>query len=663
MDIRTAATHFASCSIMSKYLESADFVARYMELDTAKVSTASSTFATIPPPDDVVARLGNFNLTWSDLPPLAQQALLWDMGFVAASVGGSDQWFKVYVKCGLTMAVIFVPFAEFTATGDGQSQSALACNATQGSVYSTYYRQQLANYTQVDSVLRCAIALDAYSEGNSAMMAQDAMAPTDVPELRVLRHEDPVAQLTKPAIHSTPRRSGAEPAWGKCSSTSSGLVVPCEVYGQHTKSLNICRPNGSSVMTSWLQAIKTTVNTTKPGTTSPTRAPVSSHAVLTELSPSPTIDLFPLEPTPAADSNSWPSSSLGSYVGVGVAVVFLIFLWFYCRRRYQLQFPTNRNPMYYEDTSDQDSLQSLRRQLHPFASPMQVDTQPALTLLAEVRHKELQYNALIFDGFLLSASRFDVYYGHCGIMPVAIKTLAVEFCGEQAAVDEFAHEIHLHSRCSHANIVAVVGFAWQSTIATLALATELLQEGTLRDYLEKQQPGSDWHAKATVALDIARALNYLHTEVQPTIVHCNVKSTNVLLQWPHAKLAGFDKARQMIYDQMLTGSITSTSFTAPEALCGDDYGTPADIYSFGCLLLELDCHTPVIPHFSNSLVEYDSRLSMENLVSMTETMTCPYEIAQLIKQCLERDPAMRPSALHVIDQLEDIVRGYSACEP
>lgn len=90
----------------------------------------------------------------------------------------------------------------------------------------------------------------------------------------------------------------------------------------------------------------------------------------------------------------------------------------------------------------------------------------------------------------------------------------------------FEREVEILSRCRHPNIVQFMG-------ATLddqhpLLVTELL-DCNLTQLLKQRQLNREEIPVVSLAVDVARGLNYMHCN-QPPIVHRDVKSDNVLLK-------------------------------------------------------------------------------------------------------------------------------------
>ncbi|XWS38855.1 hypothetical protein CRYUN_Cryun19dG0166100 [Craigia yunnanensis] len=100
-----------------------------------------------------------------------------------------------------------------------------------------------------------------------------------------------------------------------------------------------------------------------------------------------------------------------------------------------------------------------------------------------------------------------------------------------------------------------------------------------------------WSNRLSIALDIARALDYLHSQADPPIIHREVKSSNILLiDHNHAKLADFGLCK-LGYDK--PGSRNATNIKGSFGYVDTNYlktgllSPKSDVHSFGALLLEL----------------------------------------------------------------------------
>uniref|UniRef100_A0A9I9DF79 Protein kinase domain-containing protein n=1 Tax=Cucumis melo TaxID=3656 RepID=A0A9I9DF79_CUCME len=179
----------------------------------------------------------------------------------------------------------------------------------------------------------------------------------------------------------------------------------------------------------------------------------------------------------------------------------------------------------------------------------------------------------------------------------------------------------------------------------------------------------DWSARLNIALGSARGLAYLHHDCCPKIVHCNIKSSNILLDEnlePHVSDFGLAKL-SVDGDSHVTTVVAGTfGYLAPEYLESGIGTEKSDVYSFGVLLLELVTgKRPSDPFFSKRGVNIVGWLNtlrgedqLENIVDNrcknadVETVEAILEIAA---RCTNGNPTMRPTMNQVLQQLEQEV--------
>ncbi|EEY54031.1 protein kinase, putative [Phytophthora infestans T30-4] len=230
----------------------------------------------------------------------------------------------------------------------------------------------------------------------------------------------------------------------------------------------------------------------------------------------------------------------------------------------------------------------------------------------------------------------------------------------------FIEEIKLIAQFDHPSLVNFVGAAW-TIESDLQMLLEYMDGGDLRRYLAGSQTPVGWtRRKFDIAIGVVEALVYLHS-FEPPLVHRDLKSKNVLLSSDFkAKLSDFGASRFRSVENTMTGGVGTGRWLAPEVIRGDtDYGSAADIYSFGALLTELD--TNKIP-YSNARGSNGKILSDMTILHRVATgklhpevgSDCLPALKDLVERCLVADPTKRPAASIIAYELRLIKKDMAA---
>ncbi|KAK8483220.1 hypothetical protein V6N13_028446 [Hibiscus sabdariffa] len=169
---------------------------------------------------------------------------------------------------------------------------------------------------------------------------------------------------------------------------------------------------------------------------------------------------------------------------------------------------------------------------------------------------------------------------------VAIKRLAI---GRLQGFQQFDAEIKILGRLLHANLVTLIGYHASETETFLIY--NYLPGGNLEKFIQERSTRAvDWRVLHKIALDIARALAYLHDQCVPRILHRDVKPSNILLDDDYnAYLSDFGLARLLGTSEThaTTGVAGTFGYVAPEYAMTCRVSDKADVYSYGVVLLEL----------------------------------------------------------------------------
>lgn len=165
----------------------------------------------------------------------------------------------------------------------------------------------------------------------------------------------------------------------------------------------------------------------------------------------------------------------------------------------------------------------------------------------------------------------------------------------------FMREMGIASRCRHPCLLQFIGATNDDGVPLFV--TELM-DISLRDLLEKQP--LDKADLVTIALDVSRALNYLHLN-RPPIIHRDVSSANVLLwrrdkQW-RAKVADYGTANFM--RQCRTINPGAVIYSAPEVLSPEQSPKVRQM-NFCCFFFPINhiCHKKTLVIIGSLLKEH-----------------------------------------------------------
>ncbi|XP_027336978.1 putative serine/threonine-protein kinase-like protein CCR3 [Abrus precatorius] len=160
----------------------------------------------------------------------------------------------------------------------------------------------------------------------------------------------------------------------------------------------------------------------------------------------------------------------------------------------------------------------------------------------------------------------------------------------------FESELSFLSRLHHKHLVGLVGFCEEKDERLLVY--EYMKNGALYDHLHNKNNVeksssvlNSWKMRIKIALDAARGIEYLHNYAVPSIIHRDIKSSNILLDatWT-ARVSDFGLSMmspEPNRDYRPIKAAGTVGYIDPEYYGLNVLTAKSDVYGLGVVLLEL----------------------------------------------------------------------------
>ncbi|KAG9445555.1 hypothetical protein H6P81_011683 [Aristolochia fimbriata] len=212
---------------------------------------------------------------------------------------------------------------------------------------------------------------------------------------------------------------------------------------------------------------------------------------------------------------------------------------------------------------------------------------------------------------------------------------------------DFEAELEILCKIRHANLVNLLGYC--ADMGERLLVYEFMPHGTLHDHLHGGGLSAlNWNLRLRVWMQASRGLQYLHKEAVPSIVHRNIKTSNILLDadWG-ARLADFGLSSSN--DRMRAEEMV---YLDPEYLKTQSFTEKSDVYSFGVVLLEIlsgrkaydkDCDPPSIVDWGVPLIRQGKAAALiDRNVELPRNVEPLLRLAEIAELAVRENPRERP---------------------
>ncbi|PXF48035.1 Serine/threonine-protein kinase HT1 [Gracilariopsis chorda] len=300
----------------------------------------------------------------------------------------------------------------------------------------------------------------------------------------------------------------------------------------------------------------------------------------------------------------------------------------------------------------------------------------------------IDYSALTLGEKIGSGAYGDVYKGTFLMSPVAVKMFHVNISSRASSRQggeghsptdvsrmstmtklqrfasinsqnkycDFVREVEMMSVVRHPNLVLYMGVCGDP-LSPLCIVCELFNGGSLYEYLHTESEFCPSVSVATqIGLGIGRGMFYLHSS-EPSILHRDLKSTNVLLGErrakdgaPHVVICDFGLCQ--LFGEDGEHTMGTASYMSPNVIRRECYEKQDDTYSFGVLLFEIFTGSVPFEGMGATQVMFQVASSGLRPSYKGEGEMIPARIGRLIERCWDEEKKKRPLFDEVISELE-----------
>ena len=248
-----------------------------------------------------------------------------------------------------------------------------------------------------------------------------------------------------------------------------------------------------------------------------------------------------------------------------------------------------------------------------------------------------------------------------------IHSILIEDVGEterRPTIESFLRECRQCSTLRHPNVIQFLGVYYPTEggganrMRLPVMVMEMMVD-SLTSFVDKHEK-IPIHIKYSIVHDVSLGLCYLHNH-DPPIVHRDLSPNNVLLTAHHvAKISDLGVAKVIKADsrKTMTKAPGTVDFMPLEALADDPvYGPPMDVFSFaGIILHTFNQQWPrptVAIQFDPNTRKRVALSEVERRQQYLDKMIGETEVLRpLMEECLDDDPAVRPTIATVCERIQ-----------
>ncbi|KAF2310690.1 hypothetical protein GH714_016297 [Hevea brasiliensis] len=297
------------------------------------------------------------------------------------------------------------------------------------------------------------------------------------------------------------------------------------------------------------------------------------------------------------------------------------------------------------------------------------------------RFKELEEATDNFRSLLGQGASASVFKGILTDgTAIAVKRIEKEERGEK----EFRSEVAAIASVQHVNLVRLLGYCIVAG-GPRFLVYDFIPNGSLDCWIFPKKGTRNvprgclsWESRYRVALDVAKALSYLHHDCRSRVLHLDLKPENILLDENYRAIVadfGFSKLMGKDQSRVITNIRGTRGYLAPEWLLEHGVSEKSDVYSFGMVLLEMiggqrnvcllekgndraQRTWQYFPKIVNQKMREGKLMEVVDHRLVESGDIDEREVKRLVHiafWCIQEKARLRPTMAHVVEMLEDRV--------
>ncbi|KAL0772739.1 hypothetical protein Bca101_037890 [Brassica carinata] len=160
-----------------------------------------------------------------------------------------------------------------------------------------------------------------------------------------------------------------------------------------------------------------------------------------------------------------------------------------------------------------------------------------------------------------------------------------------SGTSQFLNEVNLISELQHFNVISLLGYCFHSDEHILVFEYHANRSLDLYIFGSTESSKLSWKIRHKIIKGIARGMTYLHHDSCVTIIHRDLKVSNILLDKDmNPKISDFGISRLVSRDHIQTNTkkVSGTrGYIAPECWSDKIFTKKTDVFSFGVVILEI----------------------------------------------------------------------------